>query len=197
MKIKFLLVFIFCHLFNHSYADSPVWKVSKGDEYLYLGGTIHLLGQSDYPLPPGFNQAYRNAEKIVLETDIQKIKSPEFTQILMGHAMYPPGKDLKKVLRPKTFKALKAHLESRGIPIEAMLNFKIGMVIVSLSTIELQRLGVAGTGVDEFFNNKAIADKKRLDYLETPTQQVIFIADMGQGMENKIVEHTLVSSRKM
>ena len=72
MKIKFLLSYFFCIFVHNAIAESPVWKVTNGEEHLYLGGTIHLLGQSDYPLPAGFEHAYRAAEKIVFETDIQK-----------------------------------------------------------------------------------------------------------------------------
>jgi len=191
MKSKCLLSFLLLFSYSFLYADSPVWKVSKGDDYLYIGGTIHLLGKSDYPLPSGFEQAYAQAQKVVFETDIAKVNSLEFAQQLLGHVMYPPGTDLTKVLKADTFKALKEHFQSRGMPIEAMLNFKIGMIIVTLSTIELQRLGVAGEGVDKFYNNRSLIDKKTIGYLESPAQQIIYIADMGKGMEDKVIEHTL------
>ena len=35
-------------------AESAVWKVSKGEDYLYLAGTVHVLRASDYPLPREF-----------------------------------------------------------------------------------------------------------------------------------------------
>lgn len=178
--------------FSHSLlADSPVWKISRDNHHLYIGGTIHLLGANDYPLPAGFDQAYQKSQKIVFETDIQKIKSLEFAQTLMGQAMYPPGTSLKTVLNPSNFAALKKYLGSRGIPIEQMMNLKIGMVIVSLTAIELQRLGVGGAGADEFMNQKALTDKKQMGYLESPSQQIAYISEMGKGMEDKVVEHTL------
>ena len=30
-----------------AWAESPVWKVSKGENHLYIGGTIHVLTQAD------------------------------------------------------------------------------------------------------------------------------------------------------
>ena len=35
-------------------ADTSVWEVSGGETRLYLGGTIHALRPSDYPLPEKF-----------------------------------------------------------------------------------------------------------------------------------------------
>ena len=31
-------------------AESSVWKVSKGEQSLYIGGTCHILRSADYPL---------------------------------------------------------------------------------------------------------------------------------------------------
>ena len=30
---------------------ASVWQVSKGDNTIYLGGTLHILSPVDYPLP--------------------------------------------------------------------------------------------------------------------------------------------------
>jgi len=191
MFISFLAIFFFCTNAITAYANSPVWKITKGNQHLFIGGTIHLLGKADYPLPQSFHQAYQQAVKIVLETDIQKIQSPEFAQTLVAQVMYPPGQNLQRILKPETFQALEKHLNSRGIPIASLMQLKVGMVVVTLSTIELQRMGLAGMGVDGFFNAQARVDKKSMGQLETPEQQVAFIAEMGTGLENEIIEHTL------
>ena len=44
-------------------AQSSVWKVSKGGNTLYIGGTSHLLRTSDYPLPAEFDLAYAAADE--------------------------------------------------------------------------------------------------------------------------------------
>jgi hypothetical protein len=52
-KILFsiILVLIFC---TYSQAESSVWKIRKGDSVMYVGGTVHMLRQSDFPLPVEF-----------------------------------------------------------------------------------------------------------------------------------------------
>ena len=52
------------------YAQSSVWKVSKGEKQLYIGGTIHMLSQSDYPLPTEFEEAYDRSKIVVFETNL-------------------------------------------------------------------------------------------------------------------------------
>ena len=35
---------------NNATADSAVWQVSSGSNTVFIGGTVHLLRPSDYPL---------------------------------------------------------------------------------------------------------------------------------------------------
>ena len=41
----------------HTFAETSVWRVSNGDSELFIGGTIHVLSATDYPLPIEFEQA--------------------------------------------------------------------------------------------------------------------------------------------
>jgi len=45
-------------------ADTSVWKVSKGNRHLYLGGTIHVLSKNDYPLQASFEKAYHLSHRV-------------------------------------------------------------------------------------------------------------------------------------
>lgn len=188
-----LYAVLFMLLFAVSSADAgaPVWKVSKDGNQLYIGGTIHVLGKTDYPLPAAFDAAYRQAERVVFETDLQKIKSPEVQQKLAQTMFYTDGRSLQQALDKQTFAELERYLASRGIPAATVLSFKPGMLALTLTIIELRRLGLGGAGVDEFYNTKALADHKKLGQLESVEQQLSFIAAMGEGNENDVINHTL------
>ncbi|MBU8911192.1 MAG: TraB/GumN family protein, partial [Desulfobacterales bacterium] len=194
MKTKriFCVLFLCCIIFNaHAYAKSPVWKISKDGYHLFLGGTIHLLTESDYPLPGAFETAYNNSMLLVLETDLQKFGSPEFQQTILQKTMYAGEQNITQFLKPDTIQALKKHLTSRGIPTESMLKFKPGMLSAALTMVELQRLGLMGTGVDEFFNLRALNEKREIKYLETVYDQLEFLSKMGEGNENELIKYTL------
>lgn len=193
IKKNFFSVFLLFSVIASSsaYAQSPVWKISKNGNHLFLGGTIHLLTQADYPLPSAFEEAYKDARILVLETDLQKYTAPEFQQKILKETMYSGGDDITEVLQPETIEALKAHLQSRGIPVEPMLKFKPGMLSITLSMIELQRLGLVGTGVDQFYSLRAINESKEMRYLETVDEQLEFLVNMGVGNENELIRYTL------
>ncbi|MBL4606571.1 MAG: TraB/GumN family protein [Pseudomonadales bacterium] len=189
-KLCLLCLFIFS---SHglAYAGSPVWKVSKGESLLYIGGTIHVLSESDYPLSAEFDKAYAQSQTLVFETDIQAMQSPEFQQKVMKKMFYTEGESLKQVLSEETYKLLDQHLTSRGIPIARMENIKPGMVSMTLTVMELQRLGLGGKGVDEHFNSLAVRDKKNLLALETVDEQLAFIEKLGLGQEDEFIRYTL------
>ena len=194
MKIQkyfFVFILLWSIASSHAYANSPVWKISKNGNHLFLGGTIHLLTQADYPLPSAFEAAYKNSMILVLETDLQKYTAPEFQQKMIQKTMYQGDQDITQVLQPETIEALKTHLASRGIPLKPMLKFKPGMLSISLTMIELQTLGLVGTGVDQFYSLRAINESKKMRYLETVDEQLEFLVNMGQGSENELILYTL------
>lgn len=186
------VMFIALAVFASSlHAASPVWKISKGDNHLFIGGTIHVLSKSDFPLPAAFETAYSQSSRIIFETDMQGMKNPETQKKLLKQVMYADGKNLKQVLDKQTFQALEQHLTSRGIPVANLLPFKPGMLAITLTVIELHRLGLAGTGVDEFYSLKALNDRKQLGQLESIDAQIGFLANMGDGHENELIASTL------
>ncbi len=174
-----------------SYADSPVWRISKGSDELFLGGTIHVLSEQDYPLPAAFDKAYHQADTLVGEADIQGMLAPKTQMLMMSRLTYHEPEGLKSELSPETFQKLTLHLESRGIPLFTIMMFKPGMASSMLVMLELQRLGLAGVGVDEFFSRKAISDAKVQSQLETIEEQISFLEKMGEGQADQLINYTL------
>jgi len=182
---------------HSAHADAPVWKVVKGDRQLFIGGTLHLLAESDYPLPAEFENAYRQSAIVVFEADLQKMQTPEFQKLLQSKVVYTDGRSPKSVLSGKTYQALEQHMTSRGLPIDSFQQMKPGMLAVTLTLIELQRKGFYGTGVDEFFNLKARNDGKTIGQLEPAERQLAFLASLGDGREDALIAHTLRDLEKL
>jgi uncharacterized protein YbaP (TraB family) len=202
MQLKFIKLILWIGLLvfgshQSALADAPVWKVMKGVHHVYIGGTIHVLSKSDYPLPAPFETAYNQSAKLILETDTRKMQTPEFQAALMRKVVYSDGRNLKMVLTASTFQKLEKHLASRGIPIRNFMKLKPGMVALTITIIELQRLGLMGTGVDEFFSLRALNDQKMVGQLETVDDQLELISGLGDGQENEIINHTLQETKKL
>ena len=179
------------------YAGSSVWIVEKGANRLFIGGTIHLLTESDYPLPAVFEKAYNGAVKVILETDMQKLNSPEFQSAMTRELRYSDERNLEQELDQETFTALENFFTMRGIPMDRIIGFKPGMVSMMMTVVELQRLGLVGVGVDAYYSAKSIDDRKPLGQLETVQAQIAFIANMGAGRVDEMLIYTLADIERL
>ena len=181
----------------HTFAETSVWRVSNGDSELFIGGTIHVLSATDYPLPIEFEQAYNQSHTLVFETDLAAMAQPEAQQQLLQRVMYKNGKTLKDDLSPQTYKTLVDYAASVGLMIELLNQFKPSMVMITLVMAELHRLGMAETGVDNYFNQKALADGKTLGELETVQEQLTMIENMGKGHEDELILSTIEEMKEL
>ena len=174
-----------------AFAGSPVWKVSGDGKELFLGGTIHVLTREDYPLPAAFNQAYDQSSILMLEADLAAFQDPALLPQLMSSMMYTDGTTLEQVLSASSFNALQDYCNSRGLPIALFQGLKPGMAIVMITGLELERLGLAGTGVDEHFRQRATDQGRDIVYLESAQQQIAFITEMGAGREDEYISYSI------
>lgn len=186
--LSIFLVFVFC---TCSLAESSVWKVQKGDSVMYVGGTIHILRQSDFPLPEEFQKAYSLSDMLVFETDIGKSNDISTQQKLMTKAMYTDGSTVDMHLSAEAYKMLNEYCAANGIPLETLKMFKPQIIAVMMATIELAKLGVVQEGVDMFFYKAAMNDKKDILGLETIDEQIDFLLSMGQGHEDEFITYTI------
>jgi uncharacterized protein YbaP (TraB family) len=189
---KILLVISFFSLLfiQGSYAKTFLWEITKNHQTVYLGGTIHLLGQDDYPLPMEYYKAFNKAKIVVFETDINAVKDPEFSQKLMSKLMYPQGESLKDNISPQVFARLSEYFQDK-LPMAQVDRFKPSLVVLTISSLEFQQQGLNQQGVDEFFFKRALREQREILTLETVDQQLQFVVDMGRGYENQLIENTL------
>ena len=170
-----------------TWAEGAVWKLSKGDNYLYIGGTIHLLSKQDYPLPDAYERAYQDAGKIVFEIDLANTDAAMTREEVFAKGMYTDGGSLATHMQPATLDKLRAFTEARGIPLEGLMPYKVGMVLTILTVAELQRSGITGKGVDQYFQARATADNKSTDALESVGKQIDILASLGEGDDDASV----------
>ena len=181
-------------------AQTAVWQVSKDDgNHIYLGGTIHLLRASDYPLPPEYELAYQKSDRLFFETDIGAMNDPSLQQRMMAQMTYQDGRTLRTVLNEEAYQALSDYVASAGLPIPLamMQTFKPGLLISTLSVLELQKLGFSPQGVDMFFHTRAMGDGKDRGQLETLDQQLALLASLGDGYESDYVMYSLEDFKDM
>lgn len=190
MHIRILLL-VLSTLSGSVLADSPIWQVSNGHNKVYIGGTMHMLSQHDFPLPSVFDKAYNDADILVFETDIDQLQQPEFQQLSLQLLTYQDGTSLKDVLQPATIAAVQKHLNARGMSLDSVLHFKPSFLGLMLTVVEFKIMGLSDEGVDQYFYDRSNDDQKAHLYFESPRQQLDFMANLGSGDEDHYVLYSL------
>jgi len=174
-------------------AKSSVWKVTQGKHYFYIGGTIHVLSDTDYPLPLAYNQAYQDASKLVFESDLGVMQAPAFQEKITAAMLNPDGGTLEGQLSPDTYHKLSAFFSARKLAITNFVKYKPWGVSLIMSMIEMKNLGMhSELGIDIHFYQLALQDHKSIEGLETADQQLNFLISMGADDDpDKGIRYTL------
>ncbi|WP_426369504.1 TraB/GumN family protein [Pseudocolwellia sp. HL-MZ7] len=177
---------VLCSLPTTALAKSSVWKVSKNNDHVYIGGTIHVLPE-EYPMPVEFMNAYKDTDKLILEAQLPDPNDVAAQQAMIAQMSYAKGENLQSKLTPKTYTLLGNYFATIGSDVNQFNSFKPGFVITIMALIELQKAEISGEGVDAFFEAQATIENKPIDYLETADMQFTMLSKLGEGYEDEFI----------
>lgn len=183
-----LLILLFTSI---SSLAAPVFKVTKGDDTVFIAGTFHLLTEKDYPLPEAFEQAYGQADEIYFETDMLAIESAEFQQKSLGAILYQDDSTLKGALNKATYARFVEYAKSRQLDPMQLNGLNPTGVMLTITIMEYQARGFVAEGVDKHFFKKATRDNKAIDWFETPDEQLAILGSFDDKDPNGLINYTL------
>jgi len=173
-------------------AKSCLWTVPSQSNKIYLLGSLHILKQDTYPLAAEIERAYVDSRKIIFETDIAAMIEPGMQARLLELGIYPAEQNLFQHLDGTTRKLLAKKMSEIGLPLEQFTRFKPWFVALTLTTLELQRLGYnPAFGVDVYFFNRAKTDGKEIGFLEPAEFQIKLLGNMAAQDQNNFLSQTL------
>ncbi|MCL2759290.1 MAG: TraB/GumN family protein, partial [Treponema sp.] len=174
-----------------SESKTSVWLITSENNTMFLGGSIHILRESDFPLPRNFDYAFSQSDILILEADTKQMESPEIIQYLMDSMFLPVGTGLQSILNKEVYELLSAACMEYGIVIDDIGNLKPAMIMNILTLFQMEKYGFVQEGVDDYYYNKADYENKPIDFLESVQSQIDMILTMGDGYENEYVLYSL------
>ena len=81
-----------------AHAESPVWALHGERNTVYLAGSLHLLRPDDAQLPPMFEQAYEDAETLVMEIDLDDVDPLQTASLMLEQGTLDSGKTLRQII---------------------------------------------------------------------------------------------------
>lgn len=178
-------------------AEPAIWQVRGRHNTVYLLGTIHVL-RADEPLPNNIRQAYREAEQVLMEIDMDDI-DPMATQGLMFKlGLLPAGQRLESQLDAATYRKLQSAASSLGIDAAMLSSFQPWLAALTLEQLQLAKLGFAAeSGIEMQLTQQATTDDKPIHGLETLEQQLNMFAQMEPQAQRDYLNYTLAELNEL
>jgi len=169
-----------------------LWKVSSNRSVIYLVGSIHLLTKDYYPLSPALDAAFMDSDLLVEETDLGELEAPASQIKLLTRGMLPASQSLDQVVSPSTYALVAKRVGDLGMPIEPLKRFKPWMLAITLVESEWQKAGFdASLGLDKHFHDRAKAEGKMVQGLETVDYQLALFDDMTMAQQDRMLAESL------
>jgi uncharacterized protein YbaP (TraB family) len=170
-----------------------LWLVkTPQNKAVYLLGSLHVLKSDAYPLPKAINEAYSLSQKVVFETDLAAMTDPAVQGKMMAMGLYPEGQTLFQNISDEMQSSLKEKMTNLGMPMEHFARFRPWFMAVSLTLMELQRLGFSiEYGIDIHFYGKAGMDEKEIGFLEPVDFQLELLGKMNARDQKAFLGQTL------
>jgi uncharacterized protein YbaP (TraB family) len=171
---------------------SCLWVVETASNRVFLLGSLHVLKSDAYPLAAEIDRAYALSQRLVFETDLEAMMDPAIQSKMMELGVYPEGQDLFQNISENTRINVEKKLKELGLSPAYFSRFKPWFLALSLTTLELQRMGFNPLfGIDIHFYNKAKADEKELGYLESVEYQLDLLGKMNARDQRAFLDQTL------
>lgn len=169
-----------------------VWVVESPTTRLYLCGTIHLLRDKDYPLPPAYDKAYADSQRLVFELPPGSGKGSELATLMAKAGTIGDGRSLFDLVDKKTGEDFKTWAKKRSVNVDLISSFRPWFAALTIAATEYQAAGADATrGVDTFFEGKAAKDSKPGEGLESVKQQIDLFVGLSEVQQAELLSQTL------
>lgn len=146
-------------------ASGCVWKITASDGgTLYLGGSIHALRSTDYPLPSAYNRAFDASARLAFEDDPHV--SVWTMKKFVKSGEYPKGDSLKNHLDPRTYDYLRRVFGLMNVSEAKFAKLRPWVILEVLWSPNLSGLS-SELGVEGFLAQRALANAKPISGLES------------------------------
>jgi uncharacterized protein YbaP (TraB family) len=141
---------------------------------MYLGGSVHALRSSDYPLPPAYDRAFDASSRVVFEND-PKAGSKEAKELARA-GTYPKGDMLKNHVDPRTYAYIRRFFALVNVPETEFTKYRPWLLNVLLSSPSYENRQL---GVERYLERRAAASHKPVSGLESPKEHNAFFVDLN------------------
>ena len=173
-----------------------LWAVQGEHNTVWLLGSVHVLRAGDATLPTAAEEAFDDAEQIVMEVDLDGADTDPLAlaTAMQSQALLPEGQTLRSVLG-SDYAAMNAQARQSGIDLASLDPFAPWLVAMAVLDQEMARRGyLPEHGVEQTLARRAARQGKPIEGLETAAEQFAMLASMPLPTQKRFLQMTLDES---
>jgi len=175
-----------------------LWRVAGDSNDVYLLGSVHLLRESDYPVPSAIAEAYEQSDTLVMELDLDDIDRAATEQLVKELAHVKDGGSLESQLGPAAFKAASEHAERAQLSLDTLRLNDPWFAAITVEQIVLRRNGFDPSfGIENHLATKAAVDGKEILGLESMRQQLEILDNLPLPAQRALLLQALEKSETL
>ena len=157
----------------HSQSPTPaLWQLDGRENSIYLLGSVHALRSDAQPLPATVQHAYRDADVLYMEIDLDDLDPTEVQQFTLTNGVLPPDRTLADLMGPERYARAKSEAQKIGLDLDQLARLEPWVVAISALQAQVMRLGLdPQAGVEQRLVRDAVRDGKEVRGLETVSDQ--------------------------
>ncbi|MBB6095698.1 hypothetical protein HNQ60_004589 [Povalibacter uvarum] len=168
-----------------------LWSLKGKSNTVYLLGSVHFLKPTDQ-LPGAIDTAYRDAEKLVMEIDMDDLDPLEAQQITLQLGMLPEGRTLESELGAKAYAQVATQARAIGVDPALLNRFRPWLAAMTLVQLQLMKQGLdPQSGVEQRLTARAAVDRKEITGLETMEQQLGMLAGLPEDQQREFLMYSV------
>ena len=170
----------------------PLWEIEGTDNRILMLGSVHLLRADDYPLPEVLDQAYRDADIIVLELALDELDPVSMQQTFATYGRDPEGRSLDEWLGSSDWQKAQQLSAELGIDLNLLRDWEPWFVAMQVTQLQLMKLGFDGSlGIERYVMTQAAADGKPIQGLETLQAQLSAFDTLPDDVQRQFLLQSL------
>ena len=184
---------MFLLLAGMAHADPALWVVESHTAKVYLFGTMHILPKKADWFAPKIAAAFQDSAVLMEEADVG-LSNPAMIQGIMAKAV-APDYDIWSKLSANSAARFRDEVKKCGLPDAVVAHFRPWFASMLPAVCALMsgadKVDVSTSSPEAALLAKAKQSGKRVDFFETPEQQIGYLASASDAVQIKELESAI------
>jgi len=180
---------------QHSGHPISMWQINGASNQIFLLGSVHVLRAQDHPIPSAIEEAYEDAEILIMEVDMDDLDPIAMAGLVNELGVIKDGGSLQEFMGSQLYDEAADYASQLNIPIAMLTQTEPWLAAVTVEQMVLLRIGFNPQyGIEFHLTAKAGDDNKKILGFETAREQLEFLDRLSLPAQRSLLIQTLRES---